>query len=86
MAQPKPAFYVAALLVIERAQRRGEVRVDIDPGFILLQIFLNVVLGSLFAEFIDPDGKQIFTPEVVIDTLLYGISARPAISASTPGA
>jgi AcrR family transcriptional regulator len=71
--------------IVERAQARGEVRADLDPGYVLLQIFLSVVLGSLFAEFLDPDAQHIYTPERVVDTLLHGITALREQSDSTSG-
>ncbi|PWT71010.1 MAG: TetR family transcriptional regulator [Chloroflexi bacterium] len=61
--------------IVERAQRRGEVREDLDATFILLLIFLTVVLGGLFIEFIDPEGQHVYAPETVVDTLLRGIAA-----------
>jgi AcrR family transcriptional regulator len=70
--------------IVERAQARGEVRIDLDVGFILLEIFLSLVLGSLFVEFIDPDAQRIYAPEITVDVLLRGIAAGPAASASTP--
>jgi AcrR family transcriptional regulator len=71
--------------IVERAQVRGEVRVDLDVGFILLQVFLSLVLGSLFVEFIDPDAQRIYAPEIAVDVLLRGIAADPEALASTPG-
>jgi AcrR family transcriptional regulator len=71
--------------IVERAQARGEVRADLEAGFILLDIFLSLVLGSLFAEFIDPDAPRIYSPEITVDVLLRGIGAAPDALASPPG-
>jgi AcrR family transcriptional regulator len=71
--------------IVERAQVRGEVRVDLDAGFILLEVFLSLVLGSLFVEFIDPDAQRIYAPEIAVDVLLRGIAADPEALASAPG-
>jgi AcrR family transcriptional regulator len=72
--------------IVERAQARGEVRADLEVGFILLEIFLSLVLGSLFAEFIDPDAQHVYSPEITVDVLLRGISTAhdPLASTSLP--
>ncbi len=58
--------------IVEHAQKRGEVRADLDATFILHLIFLSLVYGNLFIEFIDPDA-QVYEPETVVDALLRGI-------------
>jgi Tetracyclin repressor-like, C-terminal domain len=62
--------------IVERAQVRGEIRADLDPTFILLQIFLWLILGGLFVEFLDPTAQQIYRPDTVVDALLQGIGAQ----------
>jgi AcrR family transcriptional regulator len=62
--------------IVERAQVRGEVRADLDPTFILLQIFLSLILGGLFVEFLDPAAQHLYRPDTVVDALLQGIAAQ----------
>jgi len=72
--------------IAERAQARGEVRADLEAGLILLEIFLSLVLGSLFAEFIDPNAQCIYAPETTVDVLLRSIGTAPGALAYEPGA
>lgn len=58
--------------IVERAQKRGEVRADLDVAFMLHLIFLSLVYGNLFVEFIDPQALM-YDPEIVVDALLRGI-------------
>ncbi len=63
--------------IVERAQERGEVRADLDATFILHLIFLSLVYGNLFVEFIDP-AARIYEPTTLVDVLLRGIGTRSA--------
>ncbi len=59
--------------MIKYAQKRGELRPDLDATFILYLVFSSVVYGSLFAELIDPNAQQVYEPEAAVDALLRGI-------------
>jgi len=59
--------------IVERAQKRGELRPDLDATFILYLIFSALVYGNIFTELIDPDAQQVYEPEAAVDVLLRGI-------------
>jgi AcrR family transcriptional regulator len=66
------------LLMIERAQERGELRSDLDAKFILTLVFSSLMYGSLFVEVIDPYVKPVYAPEEAVDALLRGLGTRPS--------
>jgi AcrR family transcriptional regulator len=59
--------------IVERAQKRGELREDLDATFILYLIFVSLVYSNIFTVLIDPDAQQIYEPEAAVDALLRGI-------------
>src|SRR5437879_5137323 len=62
--------------MVERAQKRGELRPDLDATFILYLIFSSLVYGNIFTELIDPDAQQVYEPEAAVDALLRGIGTH----------
>ena len=59
--------------MVEQAQQRGELRSDLDTSLIFHLTFISLIYGSLFSTLIDPDSKQVYDPEAVVDALLYGL-------------
>ena len=62
--------------IVERAQKRGELRPDLDAMFILYLIFVSLVYSNIFTELIDPDAQQVYEPQAAVDALLRGIGTQ----------
>lgn len=63
--------------IVERAQKRGELREDLDPMFILYLIFVSLAYNNIFTELIDPiNAQQIYQPQEAVDALLRGIGTQ----------
>src|SRR5262249_10546753 len=59
--------------IVERAQKRGELRKELDAMFILYLIFVSLVYSTIFAQLIDPDAQEVYEPQAAVDALLRGI-------------
>ncbi len=62
--------------IVERAQKRGELRPDLDAMFILYLIFVPLVYSNIFTELLDPDAQQVYEPQAAVDALLRGIGTQ----------
>jgi AcrR family transcriptional regulator len=59
--------------IVERAQKRGELREELDAMFILYLIFVSLVYSNIFVQLIDPDAQEVYEPQAAVDALLRGI-------------
>ena len=59
--------------IIEDAQKRGELRPNLDVTLILSLVLSSLIYNSIFSELLGSDTQQMYTPEEAVDALLRGI-------------